>query len=92
MHENTWRRVAFLVNLMFRRLDKFDGLIFEGCVHTEGRIYSGCSLGHIAWGSIFEGGLGEEGGYIRGAYQRNFMVFSYILNQSYFFLKTAQSK
>ena len=28
MHENTCGRVTFLVNLMFRRLDKFDGPIF----------------------------------------------------------------
>ena len=30
MHENTGGRVTFLVNLMFRRLDKFDGLIYAG--------------------------------------------------------------
>ena len=30
MHENTWGRVTLLIYLMFNRLDKFDGLIFEG--------------------------------------------------------------
>ena len=36
MQGNTWRRVVFLVNLMFHRLDKFDGpIIGEG----SGRIY-----------------------------------------------------
>ena len=30
MHENTWGRVTFSVNLMFIRLDKFDGPIFAG--------------------------------------------------------------
>ena len=29
MHENASGRGTFLVNLMFRRLDKFDGPIFE---------------------------------------------------------------
>ena len=30
MHENNGGRVTFLVNLMLRRLDKFDELIFVG--------------------------------------------------------------
>ena len=30
MHENTRGRATFLVNLMFRRLDKFDGPIIAG--------------------------------------------------------------
>ena len=34
MHENTCERVTFLVNLMFCRLDKFNGLIFRGDVYT----------------------------------------------------------
>ena len=29
MHENTCGKVTFLVNLMFRRLDKVDGPIFR---------------------------------------------------------------
>ena len=35
MYENTWGRVTFIVNLMFRRLDKFDGLIFGRCISLE---------------------------------------------------------
>ena len=30
MHENARRRATFLVNLMFHRLNKFDGPIFGG--------------------------------------------------------------
>ena len=31
MHENTWGRVKFLVNLIFTKLEKFDGpLVKEG--------------------------------------------------------------
>ena len=30
MYENNSGRVTFLINLMFSRLDKFDGPIFEG--------------------------------------------------------------
>ena len=30
MHENTYRRVTFLTNLMSSRLDKFHGSIFQG--------------------------------------------------------------
>ena len=38
MDENTWGRVKFLVNLMFCRLDKFDGPVFE---RGEEGIYMG---------------------------------------------------
>ena len=34
MHENTGGRVTFLVNLIFSRLEKFDGLIFGEGVYT----------------------------------------------------------
>ena len=30
MHDNTWERVTFLVNLMVGKLDKFDGPMFGG--------------------------------------------------------------
>ena len=40
MHENTRGRVKFLVNLMFRRLDTFDGPIFGGGGFFG--LYSGC--------------------------------------------------
>ena len=39
MHENTCGRVTFLVNLMFDRLDKFDGLIFRGLIYGGGEAY-----------------------------------------------------
>ena len=39
MHENASGRGTFLVNLMFRRLDKFDGPIFErGCIYGAGSV------------------------------------------------------
>ena len=47
MHENTCGRVTLLVNLMFRRLDKFDGPIFGGeyiGVTYIGVIYSGGTI------------------------------------------------
>ena len=67
MLENTGGRVTFLVNLMFRRLDKFDGPIFGwGWGWRRGRICGGCIFGmfiglHI-WGRIF------RGAYIREVY------------------------
>ena len=30
MHENTWGRVKFLVNLIFTKLEKFDGPLVKG--------------------------------------------------------------
>ena len=47
MHENTWERVTFLVNLMFRRLDKLDGSLFREAYILrggggEGGLYLGC--------------------------------------------------
>ena len=39
MHENASGRGTFLVNLMFRRLDKFDGPIFEReCIYGAGSV------------------------------------------------------
>ena len=46
MYENTCGRVTFLVDLMFGRLDKFDGLIFGGgggaYIRGGGGLYLGC--------------------------------------------------
>ena len=50
MHENTCGRVKFLVNLMFRRLDKFDGPIFGG--EYIGVTYFG---GYIFGGGLYRG-------------------------------------
>ena len=36
MHENTWGRVTVLVNLMFCRLDKFDGLYSGRRAYIQG--------------------------------------------------------
>ena len=58
MHENIWRRVTFLVNLLLCRLDKFDGPIFGGGGGGLGR-------GLIFWMLI---GLHIWGAYIREAY------------------------
>ena len=43
MHENTWGRVKFLVNLIFTKLEKFDGPLVKGGgmgVYT-GRVLTG---------------------------------------------------
>ena len=57
MHENTGGRVTFLVNLMFCRLDKLDGPIFEkGGVHTGGLIF-GMLTGLHTWGVYIREGL-----------------------------------
>ena len=64
MDENTWGRVKFLVNLMFCRLDKFDGPVFEGGEEGiyMGGLYSGFYLGYIFSERIF-GGLLYGGTY-----------------------------
>ena len=64
MHENTWGRV----NLIFHRLDKFDGPIFGG---GRGRIYGGLIFGmliglHIL-GGVYSRGL-IYGGVLTGFY------------------------
>ena len=46
MHENTQRRLTFLINLMFHRLDKYLRGIYTG------GLYSGCSLSYIFGGHI----------------------------------------
>ena len=46
MDENTWGRVKFLVNLMFCRLDKFDGPVFE---RGEEGIYMGAYIRDSNW-------------------------------------------
>ena len=58
MHENTGGRVTFLVKLMFRRLDKFDGSVF----------FLGAYIGGGGLYIFFLGGGGGISGeaYIRG--------------------------
>ena len=55
MHENAWGRVAFLVNLMFCKLDKFNGPIFG-----EGAYMRGAYIRDINWltylGAYIQGG------------------------------------
>ena len=46
MHENTWERVTFLINLMFSRLDNFDGPIFEGRAWRRSLSYRNQSIDH----------------------------------------------
>ena len=65
MHENTRGRVTFLVNLMFRRLDKFDGPIFGGgwgCGH----IYGGAYIWDANWFTYLRGVY--SGGVLTGFY------------------------
>ena len=64
MHENTCGRVNFLINLMFSRLDKFDGPIFEGAYVREAYIRDVNWVTYL--GSVYSGGRGLT--YIRGAY------------------------
>ena len=71
MYENTCGRVTFLVDLMFGRLDKFDGLIFGGRGGGE-HIFGGGGgyiwdvnwvtyLGgvHIPGGDLYSGGISK---------------------------------
>ena len=57
MHENIWRRVTFLVNLLLCRLDKFDGSIFGG----GGGVGAGAYILDVNWvtylGGVYSGGL-----------------------------------
>ena len=49
--------MTFLINLIFSRLEKFDGPIFERVyiqVGGGGGLYSGCSLDYRFRGRIFE--------------------------------------
>ena len=59
MHENTCRRVTFLVNLMFSRLNKLNGLIFRGDVYKGAYIRDVIGL-HI-WGAYILGAYIQEG-------------------------------
>ena len=56
MHNYTWRRMTFLINLMFSRLRKFDGPIFEvrGDVYMEGGGGGGGAniRGPYIWGAL----------------------------------------
>ena len=60
MHENTWGRVTFLVKLIFRRLDKFDGSVFFLGAYIGGGSY----IWDANWVIYFFGGGG--GGVYRG--------------------------
>ena len=71
MHENPLGEATFLVNLMFRRLDKFDEPTLRwrwGWV----RYVRGTYIRDYNWvkysRSIYSKGVGGGGGYIRGAY------------------------
>ena len=56
MHGNTCSRVTFLINLMFRRLDKFDWPLFGA------GIIFGMLIGLNIWG-VYLGMLIYEGAY-----------------------------
>ena len=63
--------MIFLVNLMFHRLEKFDGpIIGEGrrrIYECGGGLYSGCYSSHIFGGRMYIRGLMYgEGGHING--------------------------
>ena len=60
MHENTWQREALFVNLLFCKLDKFDGHLFarRGDVYT-GELIFGMFIGLNNLG-------GESRAYMRG--------------------------
>ena len=47
IHVDTWVTVTFLVNLMFRRRNKFDGPIYEG--GDAGSIYRGAYFQDVNW-------------------------------------------
>ena len=71
MHENTLGRVTFFVNLMFRRLDKFDGPMFGvGSGGGGVRIYEGAYIRDANWvtylGGVYSGGGVYTGGRING--------------------------
>ena len=54
------RKSVILVNVMFCRLDKFDGPIFEGavrgCVYVRGLIFE-MLIGLHIWGEYIRGGF-----------------------------------
>ena len=53
MHEKTWGRVKFLINMMFSRLNKLDGPIFEG-VYIRGDGGGGLIFGMLIGLDIWE--------------------------------------
>ena len=66
MHENTWQREALFVNLLFCKLDKFDGHLFarRGDVYTGELIFGMFTgLNNLGGGHIRRGG--EWGLYTR---------------------------
>ena len=60
MHKNNGGRVTFLVNLMFSRLDKFDGPIFGRCMYDGGRLILGMLIGLHIWGAYIRRGRINE--------------------------------
>ena len=79
MHENTWGRVTFLVNLMFCRLGRFDGSIFRRHMY-RGSLYSGLIFGMLIvlhmWGCLF------RWTYIRGSING---ILQYTICHNYIF-------
>ena len=71
MHDNTWERVTFLVNLMVGKLDKFDGPIFGGerwsYISGAGGAYI-CDVNCVIyfWGGSVYSGVGWYSGSING--------------------------
>ena len=66
MHENTSGRVTFLVNLMFSKLDKFDGPISEGAFIRGSGV--GAYIRDVNWVIYIWGRIFEGGAYIWGPY------------------------
>ena len=64
MHENTWQREALFVNLLFCKLDKFDGHLFT----RRGDVYTG----ELIFG-MFIGLNNLGGGHIRRGKSRAYM-------------------
>ena len=54
MHENTCGRLTFFINLMFSRLDKFDGIYIQG---NRGGLIFGILIGLHIWGGVYSGGV-----------------------------------
>ena len=88
MYEETWVTVTFLANLMFCRLNKFDGLIFGG--GGAGRIYRRAYFQDVNWvtylGCTFGWGL-IDGLIYRGALTEFYGIATdYLPSKKHFFL------
>ena len=73
MHDNTWERVTFLVNLMVGKLDKFDGPIFGGerwsyISGAGGLIFAMLIVLYIFGGVAYIQGLADIAGVLMGFY------------------------